>query len=65
MHHFDSSAISAADYDAASQQMDVQFTSGSKWYTHYRVPASVYYGFITASSAGSYYHDHIRGRYGP
>jgi hypothetical protein len=45
--------------------LDVIFRSSGRTYTHYRVPASLYHGLITASSAGAFYNQNLRGQYGP
>jgi hypothetical protein len=57
-----SSAIVAADYDSASRLLYLWFPNNGP-YTFYGVPESIFYGLISASSAGSYYNSHIRGRY--
>lgn len=62
MPALNSSAISHADYNAASRQMRLTFRSGGT-YTFCGVPESIYSGLINASSAGQYYHAHIEGRY--
>lgn len=59
-----SSAILAVSYNAAAMLLYITFRSGGT-YTFYRVPPEIYYGLITAESAGRYYHACIRGRYGP
>ena len=64
MPSLDSSAISCAEYDWNSAQLYITFCSGDTAYTFYRVPAYVYEGLINATSPGTYYHDHICGRYG-
>ncbi len=59
-----SSAISDVSYDWASQLLYITFHSGHT-YTFYGVPAEIYHGLMSAPSAGQYYHNHIRGRFGP
>ena len=63
MIYLNSSAIRCVDYDGWSHVMSIQFTSGVIFYSFYRVPVEVYYGLISASSAGKYYNHYIRGRY--
>jgi hypothetical protein len=57
-----SSAIEAVGYDSASGWMRVRFTGGNE-YDFVGVPEGAYRGLMSASSKGSYYNDHIRGRY--
>jgi hypothetical protein len=57
-----SSAISFVEYDEASKQMWITFTSGDR-YTFCRVPLTVYEGLISAGSAGAFYHSNIKDRY--
>lgn len=63
MIYLSSSAIRAVDYDPWSRTLEVQFTSGSRWYAHHGVPLDIYEGLITASSAGWYYRHYLKGRY--
>lgn len=57
-----SDAISAIGYDAETMRMRVRFTSGST-YSFCGVPAHVHESFMRSMSEGSYYNNHIRGRY--
>lgn len=57
-----SSAISDAEYDPETQQMELTFVNGGP-YTFYNVPQDVYDGLGAAPSAGKYYHAFIKGRY--
>ena len=57
-----SSAISSIGYDPSTQRMKIHFKHGST-YDFCRVPASVFDGFLAASSKGSYYDRYIRDRY--
>ena len=59
-HHLTSSAISAIRYRADTQELNIVFTSGPQTYTYYGVPEWKYRGLLSASSAGTYYSDHIR-----
>lgn len=58
-----STAIRFAQYDASSQQLHITFAKGNT-YTYYGVPESVYVGLLRATSAGTYFNDHIKDRYG-
>jgi len=60
MIRVNSSAIRAVGYDGCT--LAVEFHSG-RTYDHPGVPESVYREFMGASSKGSYYARHIRGRY--
>ena len=55
-----SSAIRAVGYDGHT--LTVEFHTG-RTYDHPGVPYSVYVEFMNASSLGTYYNRHIRGRY--
>lgn len=57
-----SSAIESAGYDSYSQTMDIVFTNGQS-YTFCGVPRSIFDGLLSASSAGTYYNQNIRGNY--
>ncbi|HRI81345.1 MAG TPA: KTSC domain-containing protein [Opitutaceae bacterium] len=57
-----SSAIADVAYDPSSRTLQITFRSGGT-YTFHGVPADIYRGLITASSPGSFYHNHIRGRF--
>jgi len=63
MIRLSSSAIRAVDYNPWTGILEVQFTSGSRWYTHPGVPWSIYAGLVNASSPGGFYHRYIKGRY--
>ena len=58
----DSEAIAEIDYDAASRTLFVRFVEGD-WYRYLEVPAAVHASFLSASSHGRYFHDHILDRY--
>ena len=57
-----SAAIAAVGYDGHT--LAVLFHTSDTIYEHHGVPYSVYVAFMHASSMGSYYNRHIRGRYG-
>ncbi|MEM7667321.1 MAG: KTSC domain-containing protein [Pseudomonadota bacterium] len=63
MHYFNSSAIHAASYDAGSQTLTIWFTSSGQPYDYYGVPSYIWHGFLTASSAGTYFNQFIRDQY--
>ena len=61
----DSSCIRGADYDPATRRMYIWF-HGHGPYPFYGVPESVFTGLINAIGwHGEYYHQYIRGRFGP
>ena len=57
----DSTAIAAVGYDGYT--LAVIFHTSDKIYDHPGVPPSVYFGLMNADSMGTYYNQHIRGRY--
>jgi len=57
-----SSNIRSVGYDAASRTLEVEFHSGGV-YQYSGVPQAIYQGCMRAVSKGSYFHDHIKGRY--
>ncbi len=57
-----SSAIRAVDYNAFNGDLTIYFRS-SGGYTFHGVPWDVYDGLVSSSSPGTYYNNHIRGRY--
>lgn len=57
-----SSAITAVGYDPNTQQMCIQFQQGHS-YNFCHVPQYIFDGLLSAGSKGTYYNDHIRGRY--
>jgi len=62
MPYLNSSAIRAVDYDPYTGTLDIQFAS-RRTYTYHGVPEYIYYGLISADSAGEFYNTHIKGRY--
>ncbi len=56
----DSSAIRAIGYDGRT--LTVEFHNG-RTYDHPNVPDNVFDEFLNAWSKGTYYNQHIRGRY--
>lgn len=57
-----SSAISAVGYDEQFGRMRILFHDGHS-YDFCRVPRYVFDGLLRASSAGTYYNQHIKDRY--
>lgn len=57
-----SSAIRAVDYDEFTGELTIYFRS-SGGYTFYGVPWEIYAGLVSSSSPGTFYNQHIRGRY--
>ena len=57
-----SSAVKAVDYNPETGHLKLWFPDNGP-YSFYRVPERIYYGLINAYSKGSYYNNHIRGRY--
>lgn len=59
MPYVNSSAIAWVDYNPATGELYIQFTSGPTVYTYYNVPQHVYDGLLRAHSKGQYFHAHI------
>jgi len=57
-----SSNIRSVEYDPASRTLGAELHSGGL-YQYSGVPETIYQGFIRPASKGSYFHDHIKGRY--
>lgn len=58
-----SSNLSSVGYDGDAQLLEVEFHSGSV-YQFRRVPETVHQRLMAAGSKGSFFNDHIKGRYG-
>lgn len=58
-----SSNIASIGYDAGSQTLEIEFHTGGI-YQYYGVPKSLYEDLMRASSHGTFFHQHIKGRYG-
>jgi hypothetical protein len=63
MHHFNSTAISAASHNPTTGRLTIWFTSGGQGYDYFGVPDSVFQGLLQASSPGGYFNDYIRDQY--
>ena len=61
MIYLNSSSIRAVDY--AGNHLFVLFHTSDKFYDHPGVPYSVFVELVNAMSPGTYYNQHIRGRY--
>ena len=59
MNYVDSSNIEAIGYDAATQDLYVQFLSGST-YIYHGVPQEIYENLMAAPSHGSYLNREIK-----
>jgi hypothetical protein len=57
-----SSTIKGAHYAADTQVLTIEFKSGAR-YKYTGVPQEEYDALMTASSAGSYFHNNIRDAY--
>lgn len=57
-----SSNLAEVGYDERSQTMEIMFKDGGV-YQYFDVPKATYQGLLGASSAGQYFHAHIRGAY--
>lgn len=62
MIKLNSSSIRAADYDSSRRLLYIWFRHNGP-YTFFHVPEHVFAGLVSAASPGTYYNDHIRGRY--
>lgn len=58
----DSSTVEEIGYDPSTKELLVNFKSGGS-YKYLDVPHSTFNSLITASSVGSYLHQHIKGSY--
>ena len=57
-----SSNVAQATYDEAGLILTIEFQDGST-YQYDAVPRDVWHGFQHSTSAGSYFHRQIKGRY--
>ena len=63
MHYFNSTAVSAARYNAVTRTLTLWFTSSGDGYDYYGVPQWVFDGLLNAASKGSYFNAFIRDQY--
>lgn len=57
-----SSNLKSAGYDEKERVLEVEFTNGTR-YRYTDVPPAVYAGLLQAGSAGTYFHQNVRGQY--
>ena len=58
----ESTTLTAVGYDAAGQLLWLEFRSHAV-YCYFDVPAAVHHALLVAHSKGSYFNQHIRGRF--
>lgn len=58
-----SSNIASIGYEPSSQTLEIEFHSRTV-YQYYMVTQKLYEDFMRASSHGTFFHEHIKGRYG-
>lgn len=63
MPRVDSSMIRRIEYDDATRELDIIFTSG-KVYTYFDVRRNVYDDFLDAVSKGQFFNAFIKDQYG-
>jgi hypothetical protein len=63
MPAFQDSAISQAEYDNETHQLQVWFRDSAANYTYENVPTTIYENLLSAASKSRYFELNIRGRY--
>lgn len=63
MHYYNSTAIRAASYNAATMTLTIWFTRSGRSYDYYNVPPQIWQRLQMASSAGEYFNHFIRDQY--
>lgn len=58
-----SSDIASISYHEPSQHLTVIFLRGGRMYAYEGIPRDVYAAFITAPSAGKFFHEQIKPNY--
>ncbi|WP_101294553.1 KTSC domain-containing protein [Halegenticoccus soli] len=58
----ESSSLKSVGYDPDDETLEIEFHSGGV-YRYRDVPRRVYQELLSASSHGSYFHEHVRGQY--
>lgn len=59
---FDSTVIHNGSYCGRSKVLEITFPSG-KTYRYYDVPLDVYAALLADDSPGTYFHNHVSGKY--
>ena len=59
----DSTCVAAATYDSTTRRLMLRFVKGDTQYTYDGFPKPKWDGLLKAASKGTYYHQHIEGRY--
>ena len=57
-----SSVLYAADYDGVTRKLTLVMKSGKR-YIYAEVPVAEYQNLLLAKSSGTYYNQHIKGKY--
>jgi len=57
-----SSNLRSIGYDAETQTLEIEFTSGGV-YQYYGVSSATFQGLMNAASHGTYFHQHIKNNY--
>lgn len=57
-----SSNLSAVGYNSFQMILEIEFNDGAV-YQYFGVPQNVYYGLMSATSHGKYFHAYIRNNY--
>ena len=58
-----SSNLRSVGYDVTASLLEIEFRDGGV-YQYRNVPESIYQNLMSAGSKGTYFNDHIKGRYG-
>lgn len=63
MPYLNSSAVSRVEYNPRTRILSIWFVESGGPYDYHGVPAHLYAGLLSASSAGSYFNAFIRDQY--
>jgi hypothetical protein len=58
-----STCLAAASYDSTLSRLKLRFVQGDTTYTYDGFPKAKWAGLLKASSKGTFFHQHIEGRY--
>jgi len=58
-----STAIRKVGYDSSTRKLHIDFEDSDPYYTYCSVPQHVFEQFVSASSVGRFYHQHIKDQY--